>query len=133
MGLTNDDKKKFKSDRVSDFMKWQAPRKAKTKQISRATRIRQPFLTSVDTLCGHPLSFTTFFQFFTTRPSKCPKIKGVYKEKELMSPRATAGPKMKAMRHHEIPMVHRTACCRANQETLFSHTPQIVALQVAPT
>ena len=35
-----------------------------------------------------------------------PKMKGVYSEKELMSPRAMAGPKMKAMRHHEIPIVH---------------------------
>ena len=33
-----------------------------------------------------------------------PKIKGVYREKELMSPRAMAGPKIKAMRHHEMPM-----------------------------
>jgi hypothetical protein len=31
-------------------------------------------------------------------------MKGVYREKELMSPRATAGPKIKAMRHHDIPI-----------------------------
>jgi len=32
-------------------------------------------------------------------------MKGVYREKELMSPRAMAGPKIKAaMRHHEMPM-----------------------------
>lgn len=33
-----------------------------------------------------------------------PKMKGVYREKELMSPRATAGPKIKAIRHHDIPI-----------------------------
>jgi hypothetical protein len=31
-------------------------------------------------------------------------MKGVYREKELMSPRATAGPKIKAIRHHDIPI-----------------------------
>ena len=39
-----------------------------------------------------------------TRAASSPKMKGVYSEKELMSPRAIAGPKIKAMRHHDIPM-----------------------------
>jgi hypothetical protein len=39
---------------------------------------------------------------------RSPKMKGVYSEKELMSPRAIAGPKMKAMRHHDIPIALHT-------------------------
>ena len=78
----------------------------KTKHISITTLPSQRRYWSAGTFCGHPLNLTLFFQFRTTRDKRCPKINGVYRLNELISPRAIAGPKIKAIRHHDIPMFH---------------------------
>ncbi len=73
MGLTKEERKKLKSDRVSAFMKWQRPRKPKTYATdhnslflhlrSSSGRIL-PFL--------YPLRLTRAFAHFTTFESRYP-------------------------------------------------------------